>query len=450
MKDTQSPYTLLETWLAGAGDIRSVRAAVCDFNGCLRGKRVPVSKALSLADGVRMPLSVSAQDIWGRDVGSNPMVTGGDADALAVPTGRAPVRMDWLAAPTALVPMWMQSLDGEPSFADPRRELARVLGRYTARGLTPVVAMEFEFYLVAEGSMQEGEPGPVISPMTGRMVEAEGVLSLDDLDAFEGFIEDVHRTAEASDINLDAAISEGGAGQFEVNMLHSDDALKAADDALLFKRLVKGVALRHGFAASFMAKPFAGMAGSGLHVHFSCLDADGANIFDNGGDDGSTEMRHAVAGMLAAMPSSMLLFAPHLNSYRRFEQGSHAPTTTSWAYENRLAAVRIPAGPGYARRIEHRVSGADCNPYLLLAAVLGAGLDGIEAGREPPKPVTGNAYESGAPEVPQRWSAAIDGFGAAYLDPRFVELFRACKAQELDRFTAQVSPFEISTYLDAV
>ncbi len=437
----------LAGWLKSAPEVTSLRAAVCDFNGCLRGKRVPLTGAAGLAEGVRMPLSVSAQDIWGRDVWKNPMVSGGDGDGLAVPTGRAPVRMDWLAAPTALVPMWMETLDGEPSFADPRRMLAAVLARYTARGLRPVVAMELEFYLVADGAAEDA-PGLVTSPATGRVVEAEGVLSLDDLDAFEGFIADICQGAEAEGIAVDAAISEGGAGQFEVNMLHSADALKAADDALLFKRMVKGIALKHGFAATFMAKPYEGMAGSGLHVHFSLLDSAGVNVFDDG--DGSAEMRHAVAGMLAAMPGSALIFAPHLNSYRRFEVGSHAPTTASWAYENRLAAVRIPAGPGKARRIEHRVSGADANPYLVLAAVLGAGLDGIEDRVEPPEAVSGNAYESGAPEVPARWGVAIDGFDAAYLDPRFVELYRACKTQERDRFAAQVSPFEISTYLDAV
>ncbi|MEO0912754.1 MAG: hypothetical protein AAFY59_07175 [Pseudomonadota bacterium] len=163
--------TDLCAWLEAA-DIPSVRAAICDFNGCLRGKRLPFERAAKLVDGLRMPLSVSAQDIWGRDVWANPMVSGGDGDGLAVPTGRRPLRMDWLAAPSALVPMWMETLDGRPSFADPRRALAGVLARYAARGLSPVVALELEFYLVAAGQA----PARVSSPATGRVLQAEGVL----------------------------------------------------------------------------------------------------------------------------------------------------------------------------------------------------------------------------------------------------------------------------------
>ena len=182
------------------------------------------------------------------------------------------------------------------------------------------------------------------------------------------------------DIPADTAISETGLGQFEINLMHSDDALRAADDTWLFKMMVKGLARRHGFAASFMAKPYPEYSGNGLHTHFSLLDRDGNNVFDNGGPEGTTMLHNAVAGCLAAMHDCTLIFAPHANSYDRLVPGMHAPTGIAWAYENRTAAVRIPSGSSAARRIEHRVAGGDVNPYLMLAAILGAALIGIEDG----------------------------------------------------------------------
>ena len=165
-------------------------------------------------------------------------------------------------------------------------------------------------------------------------------------------------------------ISEAGMGQFEINLTHQPDPLKAADDTWFFKLLVRGLARRHGFAASFMAKPYEDYAGNGMHTHFSILDREGRNIFDDGGPRGTAALRHAVAGCLAAIPGSTLLFAPHGNSYERLVPDAHAPTGICWAYENRTAAIRIPGGPTKARRIEHRVPCGDINPYLMLAGNL--------------------------------------------------------------------------------
>ena len=257
------------------------------------------------------------------------------------------------------------------------------------------------------------------------------------------------------DIPADTTTSETGLGQFEVNLMHCDDALRAADDAWLFKMLVKGLARRHGFAASFMAKPYADYSGSGLHTHFSILDEKGENIFDSGGPKGTAQLRHAVAGCLAAMHDSTLLFAPHFNSYERLVPDKHAPTAISWGYENRTAAIRIPAGSTSARRIEHRVAGGDVNPYLMLAAILGAALCGIEDGAEPPPPVTGNAYAMDLPQIPATWEAAIDAFEHSDSLYRFLpkELIRnlvQTKRQEL-HYIAELLPEErVELYLDTV
>ena len=238
-------------------------------------------------------------------------------------------------------------------------------------------------------------------------------------------------------------------------MMHCDDALRAADDAWLFKMLVRGLARRHGFAASFMAKPYADYPGSGLHTHFSVLDTEGNNVFDDGGPDGTDTMRHAVAGCLEAMAGSALIFAPHANSFDRMVPGSHAPTGISWAYENRTSSIRIPSGSHKARRIEHRVSGGDVNPYLMLAAVLGAAINGIEDGKEPPAPITGNAYAADLPQIPHTWATAIDAFEkdaavARIFAPELIQNLVLTKRQELHYMEELDRAEQVEIYLDTV
>jgi hypothetical protein len=242
---------------------------------------------------------------------------------------------------------------------------------------------------------------------------------------------------------------------FEINLMHQADLLKAADDAWLFKLLVKGLARKWGFAASFMAKPYEDYAGNGMHVHFSVLDAKGDNIFDDGSRKGSDVLRQAVAGCLAAMPGSGLLFAPHGNSYDRLVPGAHAPTGICWAYENRTSAIRIPGGNPKARRIEHRVAGGDINPYLVLAGVLGAALVGIEDEMTPPEPITGNAYALDLPQMPMQWGDAIEAFErdatvARIFEPDLIRNLLLTKRQEM-RDLEELSPEErVELYLDTV
>jgi len=327
-----------------------------------------------------------------------------------------------------------------------------VAERYTAMGLTPVVATELEFFLIDDSGKQlRGPP----SPRSGKRRSGGEVLSLRALDAFDIFFTELYDACEAMDIPADTAISEAGPGQFEINMSHQNDALNAADDAWLFKMLVKGLARRHGFAASFMAKPYDEWSGNGMHMHFSVLDKDGNNIFNDGTEAGSDKLRHAVAGCLAAMEGSTLVFAPHENSYDRLVPDAHAPTGIAWAYENRTSALRIPASGPSARRIEHRVAGGDVNPYLRTAAVLGAALEGLKDGKEPPAPIKGNAYALDLPQMPTEWGAAIEAFTSSEMIGRIFERelidnFAMTKRQEL-RYMAELSEQEQSElYLDTV
>lgn len=444
----------MKNWLRKHPEVRTIRVAAADLNGQPRGKRVPVRFADAVVtNGTRFPMSVLNLDIWGEDVEDSPLVfESGDADGILRPTERGFMPMPWLDAPTALMPIWMYRENGQPYDGDPRHVLARILDRYRERGLTPVCAMELEFYLIDDSGRKLQAPP---SPRSGKRRKAAEIMSIRALDAFDVFFTDLYDACEAMDIPADTAISESGLGQFEINLMHTDDALRAADDAWLFKMLLKGLARRHGFAASFMAKPYPDYSGNGLHTHFSVIDRNGRNIFDNGGPEGTELLRHAVAGCLDAMHDCTLIFAPHANSYERLVPEAHAPNQICWGYENRTTAIRIPSGNPVARRIEHRVAGGDVNPYLMLAAILGAALIGIDEKLTPPDPVTGNAYALDLPLLPDTWAEAIEVFEKSEKVRRIfpAELIRnlvMTKRQEL-RYMGELSTEEqTEIYLDTV
>ncbi|MBO0344703.1 glutamine synthetase family protein [Roseibium limicola] len=444
----------LTSWLLERPEIETVFACVCDLNGTMRGKRLPVEQAAKiLGGGLRMPLSILNVDIWGEDIEGNELVfETGDSDGICEFTGRPIVLINWTNRPSALAMLWMREEDGTPFAGDPRRALAQIVERFKARGLTPVVATELEFYLYDPSGTQ---PQPPRSPITDKRLGSDGALSLDELQHFDEFLDDVYDACAEQGIPADAAISENGAGQFEINMMHVNDALKAADDAVLFKRLVRGIARKHGLAATFMAKPYGERSGSGFHVHFSLVNEAGENLFDNGGDEGTSLMLNAVAGLLATMQENTLTFAPHENSYRRLLPGAHAPTSVAWGYENRTAAIRIPGGSNKARRIEHRVAGADANPYLVLSSILGGALLGIEKEMEPEAPISGDAYSMKLDHLPLDWATAIQAFRRGALvqniySKRLQTMLVESKMQELQRFARQVTDFEYDTYLEVV
>ncbi|PJE33390.1 Gamma-glutamylputrescine synthetase PuuA [Pseudooceanicola marinus] len=423
---------------------RTFRVAAADLNGQMRGKRVPLATFDKLGtEGTRMPLSVLNVDVWGADIDDSPLVfASGDEDGVLKPTEHGPVPMPWLDSPSALVPMWMFHDDGSPFAGDPRHALRRVLDRYKERGWTVQAAVEMEFYLVDDTGHQLAAPQ---NPISGRPVFGNAILSIRQLDAFDNFLTDLYDACDAMEIPADSASSEAGLGQFEINLDHRD-AMAAADDAWLFKAMVRGMARRHDMAATFMAKPFANDAGNGMHVHFSVLDEDGNNIFDNGGPEGTPLLKNAVAGCLAGLAPGTLIWAPHGTSYDRFTPGSHAPTGGCWAYENRTAAIRIPSGPAKARRIEHRVACGDINPYLVLAAILGSALAGIEDEMDPPAPITGNAYDLKLPGLMPDWESALERFEtdplmARIFTPELIRNFAMTKRQEIRRL-AEIPPEE--------
>ena len=429
---------------------------ITDLNGNLRGKRIPASAMKKvMKEGVKLPRSVVGFDFWGADVLDNGLVfETGDSDGICLPVSDKAVPVPWAESPREQVLAMMHNPDGSAFEADPRQVLKRVVDRFKAKGLRPVMATELEFYLMDGESETTQRPIPPLLADGGRRLANTEGYGVEEMDGFSAFFADIRQACEIQGIDADTIIAEMGPGQFEINLNHVDDPLSAADQAILFKRLVRGVSRGHGYAATFMAKPYADQSGNGFHVHFSLLNEAGENVFDDGTEQGSAMMKQAVAGMMKTMPDTMLTLAPNQNSYRRFMPGAHAPTFASWGYENRTVALRIPESPCVARRIEHRVAGADANPYLVLASVLAGALYGIENELEPIEPVEGDAYgESDESLVlPNRWEDATDAFENGevlreYLGEDFQRVYTAVKRQEQRLLNERITDVQYEAYL---
>jgi glutamine synthetase len=426
------------------------------MSGVPRGKRLRRSELMAVYEQGRfLPGSVLVCDVTGRDVEETGLVwEDGDADRTAWPAPGTLVPAPWLGDDTAQVTASLFELDGTPNDLDPRHVLAGVVERFAADGLTPVVACELEYYLVDPARGPDGEV-TLAAGRGGERPTLHGVYGLRELEDFSGFLRELWATADAQGVPLEAAISEYAPGQLELTLRHGPDALRAADEAVMYKRLAKGVAARHGLEATFMAKPFAERSGSGLHLHVSVLNADGMNIFAAGAPAGAPPLAHAVGGLKALLPESMAIFAPNANSYRRFRPNSYAPVAPTWGINNRTVSLRVPAGPPASRHIEHRVAGADANPYLALAALLAGVHHGLTHQIDPGPPVQGDGYAAAAKShmrLPAHWFAAVDQFAdskvlADYLGARFVSMFATVKRAEQDRFNAVVSPLDYDWYL---
>ena len=432
-----------------------LEAFVVDVNGIARGKWVPADRIPDvMRKGIALPRSVFALDIWGCDVPEAGLAVGtGDPDGICMPVEGSLMPVTWLTRPTHQVLLSMVEQDGSPFYGDPRQVLSRVAAAVQKAGLTPVMATELEFYLIDK---RRTPRDPVSPPMS-----AEGrwqgwqtqVLSIAELHSFEPVLADIFAACELQNLPADTVVRENGPGQYEVNLKHVADALSAADHAFLLKRIVKGVARRHGWDATFMAKPYGHLAGSGMHVHMSLLDRNGRNIMAEENGAPSDKLRHVVGGMMATMADAMLLLAPHANSYRRLCPGTHAPTNITWGLDNRTASIRVITA-GQATRVEHRVAGADCNPYLAIAGILAGTLHGLENTIDPGPPISGEE-RTGHPELPFNWDDAIDAFDASavmgtYLGAAYQDLFSACKAQEQAEFRRRVTDVEYDAYLQSV
>jgi len=346
----------------------------------------------------------------------------------------------------------MRNDDGSATAGEPRAALDCALDRFRELKLTPVVALELEFYLIDRERDAKGAPQPPLNPRSGARERDNAVYSIDDLDRYRAFHAALNEAAAVQNVPASAASSEYAPGQFEVNLEHQSDARLAADHAVLLKQIVRAAARATGFEATFMAKPYPERSGNGLHIHASILDEAGNNIFDDGSAAGSLQLRHAIGGLQALMPESMALFAPSLNSYRRFQPDMFAPVNRRWGMNNRSAGLRIPVGPGSARRVEHRVSGADANPYFALAAVLAGLHHGLVNSLDPGPPAVGNVSREPDAALPFSIDDALAHLAKAqilqsYLGQETVALYGETKRLEVARFRKIVSPAEYDWYL---
>jgi glutamine synthetase len=307
-------------------DVEILEAFVVDVNGVLRGKWIPAGNFKKVfSTGMRLPRSAHAQDIWGQDVfGAGFIVHTGDTDGVCIPVAGSLKRVPWLDRPTAQVMLTMEEPGGKPFFGDPRQVLQKLVNRAGKMGLTPVGAAEMEFYLIDARPDENGAPQPPRLPRTGRRQKQSQTYGMSEVRAFDKIFSGIVGACKYQGIPVDTIISENGPGQCEITIKHTDDLVQAADHAVLMKRIVKGVAQQHGMDATFMAKPYAGLSGNGMHVHMSMLDRKGKNVFAGKKGEGSAALLQAIGGLLKTMPDSMAVFAPHLNSYRRFQKNSHA------------------------------------------------------------------------------------------------------------------------------
>jgi glutamine synthetase len=451
MDHTPTPTSPIRNFLRRHPDTETVEVVLTDLNGIYRGKWLPAEGIGKVLDGkFKMPLTSVACDIWGRDVPALCRETGdGDGICTAIEDSIRP--LPWLQRPTAQVFLQLNTEDGTPWAFDPRVVLGRVAARCRERGLTPVCAPELEFYLFAAERDREGCPVVPASRVNGRNAIGGQLYSTDVMRENGELLHEIRECCEAMELPLDGLLKELAPGQYEINLHHVDDPLAAADNAQLLKQTIKNVALKHGLLASFMAKPFGEREGNGFHTHVSLLDRKGRNVFDDGTETGSGTLRHAIAGLAGVMADSMLLFAPHRNSYRRLQCGVHGPLVPNWGYENRYVAMRIPNGEPAARRIEHRIAGADANPYLSLAVILAGILQGIESGSEPEPPTEAEPGKPAA-TLPASWEAALAEFERSAfirdaLGADFQRAMVAIKRVEQEQFQARVSPLEYDTYL---
>lgn len=448
-------------FLAAHPDIEAIDIVLVDVNGVGRGKIIRRHELEGFYKGGRhLPISILGLDITGEDVHETGLIwDSGDGDLRAWPIPGTLVPLHGTSPRRAQVLMSMYGLDGALMTSDPRHALARQVEAFAARGLHPAGAFELEFFLLANERDMDGGVQPARAVVDGRRSGKTEVYSVDHLHGMEPLFSDIYAAAREQGIPAETVISEYAPGQYELTLNYRRDILRAADDLIMLKRLVRAQARRHGVTACFMAKPIEAYAGSGMHLHVSLRDGEGRNVFAEAeGDGGEPRLLHALGGLAATMGESMLVFAPHANSWRRFVARSYAPIAPTWGVNNRSVALRVPAGDARNRRIEHRPSGVDANPYLVAATVLAGIAKGLDEALDPGPETTGNGYEAAAgagPAMPTDWRSAIEAAKAsAFLkDALGADLhrtFTAIKQAEYLRVARTVSELDYNLYLHEV
>ena len=439
VKDTQA----IKSFFLQHG-IQDIECIFADISGYPRGKLMPAA-SFSAGAELRIAQAIPMQAVTG-DYSYDPIFPDADPDVRLVPDYATLKRAPWSSVPRAVVIHDCVELNGTPCAFAARSLLKTIVARYAAQGLSPVVAPEIEFYLTAPSV----DPNlPLTAPPTrgGRVEGGQSAFSMNLLNELAPFWDEFHQALKTLGVQTDTWIHEVGPTQFEINLVHGDP-VATADQAFLFKYAAKEIAIKHGLNAVFMAKPISGASGSSMHLHQSVVDASGRNIFslDDGGE--SPAFRHFIGGLQAYIPDMMLIFAPFVNSYRRFVKGSQAPINLLWGEDNRTTGLRIPLGVPAARRVENRIAGADANPYLAMAASLACGLAGLDEGLTPTAPIlaSASAYDH-SHALPRSFLSAHEQMAQSrdcrsLLGDAFVTGFCAVKALEHTSYQDEISAWE--------
>ena len=435
-------YDQIFDWLK-ENRITEVECILPDITGVARGKILPKDKFISEPE-MRLPEAVLLQTVTG-EFPADEMLDLTDPDIELRPDPDSLRVVPWAVDPTAQLIFDCFSPEGVPVETAPRNVLRRVLKLYEELGYTPVVAPEMEFYLISPNP----DPDiPLIPPVgrTGRSEFGRRSFSIDAVNEFDPLFEEIYDYCHAQNLEVDTLIHEVGAAQMEINFLHGD-ALDLADQVFLFKRTVREAAFHHKMYATFMAKPMEGEPGSAMHIHQSLTDnKTGKNAFSN--DDGSPSelFFYFIAGLQRYLPEAMPFFAPYVNSFRRLTKYTAAPTNVEWGYDNRTVGLRVPRSSPAGRRVENRLPGVDCNPYLVLACSLACGLLGIQQKLQPTAPMTTNAYELPF-QFPVTPEESIERLRACtdiqeVLGKRFVDMYISVKETEMSEYFRVISPWE--------
>lgn len=423
--------------------VDEVECIIADIAGVARGKAMPASKFAKQANYF-LPNSIFLQTITG-EWADNPTGAFTEPDMILVPDFTTATAAPWTADVTLQVIHDAQERDGRPVPTAPRNVLKRVVELYNAEGWQPIVAPEMEFFLVARNI----DPNmPIIPPMgrSGRRAAGKQAYSMSAVDEYGKVIDDIYDFAEAQGFEIDGILQEGGAGQVEINLAHGDP-VRLADEIFFFKRLIREAALRHDCFATFMAKPIEGEPGSAMHIHHSVVDAKtGKNIFSDKKGGETEAFLHFIAGMQNHLPGAVALLAPYVNSYRRYVPDFAAPINLEWGRDNRTTGLRIPISGPEARRLENRLAGMDCNPYLGLAASLACGYLGLKEGKLPRPECVADAYNMET-DLPYNMGDALDLLEedtalVEVLGGEFCAVYDSVKRNEYKEFLQVISPWE--------
>ncbi|KAA0873622.1 glutamine synthetase family protein [Nitrincola tapanii] len=437
----------LESWLT-EHNITEIECVVSDINGIARGKIAPVSKFIA-EKGMRLPESILLQTVTGDYVDDDvyySLLDPADIDMICHPDPDAIFLIPWAQEPTAQVIHDCYDRVGNPIDLSPRNLLKKVLRLYEEQGWQPIVSPEMEFYLTRRCE----DPDLPLQPPVGRSGRQETgrqSFSIDAANEFDPLFEDMYDWCEAQGLDIDTLIHEEGTAQMEINFRHGDP-LHLADQVFLFKRTMREAALKHNVAATFMAKPITNEPGSAMHLHQSVVDrVTGKSVFSNPDGSMSQLFLHHIGGLQKYIPEVLPLFAPNVNSFRRFLPDTSAPVNVEWGLENRTCGLRVPDSDAQNRRIENRLPGADANAYLAIAASLLCGYLGMMRKINPSAPVQGRAYERRNLRLPLTLEAALERMESCkiveeYLGSYFVQGYVAVKRVEHENFKQVISSWE--------